>query len=542
MTEGFDRGRDLVRRSLADIQYATQSAENSAVNDAIRYFDRQEDHGSVRGRLKTRFTKSISRVQPGSTSDTTTGFETYVNGAKEEQINQGLIEVVTGGVGQKIATALASLFNQKTQSWQYLSNGEANEEAEAIISAQRKAGGFNTASVNCDFLACSVNSSFLLVDWVSDHLKYRVVSPTVVNTIFHDSIVDNGVERGVDYSELEDATVVVIELSTDADSNNTNQQYLAIFGRSDDYEYGRYVTYEASRWDNIPAFGQGGVDYTLPSGEPANPLSWLAEIVDYPVQEYPLIKIDGGLMRVADRLIETTTSLYENAVEIDVAFSRLLKDSLRGARGVETITNPQGLPLPRSTDGPIALQDGQVLTIDGRDSSNSVSALEVLNGLIVAVGGGYTVPDYRLIPDSQTLVAASGVALTIRTQPLIDFRDYRIQLNEQSVGRLWEIERGLITVHKEGVVDLSNVEQVWNPGKLEIPEDKTEQLNRLNSSVQNGFEDYVGAVKEYHQLPTRRAAEQLIKRIQESSREYQQPSQQQQQNRGVTQAFGLTRQ
>lgn len=544
---GFNRTNELIRGTLRDANFARIESENAAVDSAIQFFDRQTDHASVKAKLQSRFAVGIQKVGTtstvdGTTGDNETGYETYVKGNVGEAIDQGLYEVVTSGVGNKVITALANLFNQPTQSWTFLSGDTAAEDAAELINRHRLAGGFDTTMVNSDSLSCAVNTSFVLVDWIGGHLKYRLVSPTAVNAIFHETIEDNGVERGVDYSELEDATAIVIRLADSIDVDPGKSQYLAIFGRSEVYPFGRWVTYRASRWDNIPEPDEDGVDYRLPSGELANPLSWLAaQNPDMGVPEYPLIRLDGGLSRVTNAFAETTLSLFQNMLEIDLAYSRILKDALIAARGTVIIKNPSGDPLPRTAEGPIALSGDQDMTFDGQSAGEAVSALDVLQGLVVAVGGGYSVPDYQLVPDAQTLTASSGVALLIRTKPLIGFRDYRIQVNTLQVERLWAIEKGMIEVFTDDQ-SLRDIEQVWDSGELEIPEDLTERTERLQKQQAAGYKSYLMALQEDNGLATIDEAKALAEQIAEQNEEVPPPQQQQQRQRGAPQQFGLTRQ
>jgi hypothetical protein len=128
--------------------------------------------------------------------------------------------------------------------------------------------------------------------------------------------------------------------------------------------------------------------------------------------------------------------------------------------------------------------------------------------------------------------------VAIRTKPLIKFREYRINSNAASIDRIWQIEKGLIEVYA-GDPSLRDVQQVWQPGEIEIPEDETERLNRIAQAQKEGYNDYVGSVQEYHKFATIEEAEAFIKTMEDRAGEFQ-PPQQPQQIRGA-QPVGLTR-
>jgi hypothetical protein len=542
------RNREVLRKSLIDVNTSKIEVANSIIDDAVAYFERVNDHESVRDALKARFAVGIKKQQTID-GDPDSGYETYRKGAVGEQIDQGLIETVTAGVGGKIASALANLFTAENQNWSYTGEdgqpSQQSEDAEELIWEHRKHGGFTTSMVNADFLASSINGSFVYVDTRGDYLKYHVISPTCFYSIFHETIMDSGVERAVDYSEIEDATAIVIKLSDSLDANPTQNQFLAIFGRSDVYPFGRHVTYRSSRWDSIPDVGDPEAhDYTLPSGEIANPLSYLAAThLDEAVHEYPVIKIDGGLTKVTNEIVTTSTSLFENCIEFDIGYSRLLKDGLTSARGKDIIKNPLGRPLPRSLEGAVALQDGQELTVDGQPASNAQGAMDVLESCVISVASGYNVPGYMVVSGPDMLNDSSGVALLLRMTPMISFRDYRIELNSPQINRLWVIERNLLRVFWGDQYEyLATIEQAWDAGTLVVPEDNKAKTERLEMAVKAKFIDQVEAVKRWHNLATDEEAQQLIEKYNERETEFPSPGQQQQNQQPTRQVrpVGLT--
>jgi hypothetical protein len=506
MIDGLrSRNREVLRQALTDVNTSKIEQTNAALDDAVA------------------FATGIKRQQTVD-GDADSGYETYRKGAIGEQIDQGLIETVTAGVGNKIASALANLFTAKNQHWSYLVDENKSEEAEELIMAHRKEGGFSTAIVSADFLACAINGSFVYIDARGDHLKYHVVSPTCLYAIYGDTIVDSGVERAVDYSEIEDATAIVLQLNDKSDP--VKQQYLAIFGRNEQYPFGRHVTYYAANWYSIPDVGDDDAhDYTLPGGQVANPLSYHAALhVDEEIPEYPFISLDGGLTKVTKAIVTPTTSLYENCIEFDIAYSRILKDGLNAARGKNVLTNELNRPLPRSLEGDVALQDGQTLQVMGQPASNAQGAVGVLQSAVVSVANGYTVPGYMVVAGSDALPYNSGVALLIRMTPLIDFRSYRVALNAPQINRLWHIEKNLLRVYWGDQYEwLKEVEQQWDAGTLVVPEDNLAKTERLKLAQDSGYIDYVEAVKKYHNLATDEEAMLLIEKYDARAEDFPPP-------------------
>jgi hypothetical protein len=107
--------------------------------------------------------------------------------------------------------------------------------------------------------------------------------------------------------------VKLSESRANSSSDPENNQYIAFFGRSEEYPYGRQVTYTASQWDDWPPVGLGGTEAMLPSGEIYNPLSWLAATnAEYVGVEYPIIILRGGTTITSDTLTPISTSMYES--------------------------------------------------------------------------------------------------------------------------------------------------------------------------------------------------------------------------------------
>jgi len=520
----LDRNRDVIRQSLKEVKAMDVEADADMVDDVLDYFERRTDHYQIREKMKSRFGIGVKKT------DGETGYETYSREGFKEQVEAGSYETIPSGVGNKIILSLATLFTNETQSWAWVEEGEngsvaKNDEVAQVIQQHRLAGGFEVSMADTDFISVAIDSAPILLSWSAGHMTYRPFSPACLYAKYHDTIFDGGEERGVDYTDIEDASVVVIKLSSnraDSSEDPENDQYIAFFGRSEEYPYGRQVTYNAKSWDKWPLPNTSGTESVLPSGELYNPLSWLAATSDdYTGIEYPIAILRGGVTITSDTLTPISTSMYESVTEIDLAFSRLLKDGLNAARGKDIITNELGAPLPRSLEGIVALQKGQTLNVLGRTAKEAMDAIEVVKDEVSTLASGFGVPGYMVIAEP-TSVPQSGIALAIRTTPLIETRNRRIKLNKDQVEKIYQIERGLLEVH--GDVKLPKAKQVWNPGRVVIPETEAEQLANLSAAMEKKLKSYVRAVRDYYNLPDDDAAVEMIEKIAQQNAENPPPA------------------
>lgn len=516
---GKNRARELIRQTSLKLRDLSYEIDETNVDNALSYFERRNDVHYVREKYKSRAAVGIRKTEGES------GYETYTKSRIEEMIDQGELEVITIGTGPKVVTERATLFTNKTQSWDYLSgeNKERDDETATTIAEQRKAGGFHVHLPNADWIASGIETGPLYVDWVSGHLGYRAFSPNCLHVGFGDAIQENGQERAIDYLSLEDASVVVILLSGsrgDKDSAADLNQYIAYFGRSEKYQYGRRVVFEARSWKDIPE-QELATDYRLKSGEIANPLSWMAakkakEGVYVP--EYPVCLFKGGLTKTSDSIKPLSTSLYESCLEIDIAISKILKASLSSALGKDVLTNELGHEIPRCLEGAILLHKGQTLNIMGQPVANALGAMEITKDSMRAIAEGYGVPGYKVVA-MEGGNPESGVALFIRTQPQIEDREQRINVNKQEVERLWNIERYMYEFVTEKPLGNKDTKQVWNPGRYVMPESELDKVTRLTAAMEKGLIDYPRAVRDYLNLPTDRDAMDFIDRMNDPERQ-----------------------
>jgi len=237
-----------------------------------RYFGRIDDHDQLKDAIIDRYGVGIKQTtDPAAPSGRP--LETYVKQDFAVAVDQGLIEGITLGFGQKVSAALATLFTEPGMRLDLAhdSKKDLTEETE-FLDLQRKHGGFYSAIVESDKQSCQDGSSLVFTQW-SDGLDYRKLSPADLYVIFGDYIEDDGVVRGVDPLSIEDASAIIINLGAIDVGKN---RYLGIAGRSDAYPTGRWVTWESHDGTQLPPdYDSEAIEYEI-GGKQANPLSWMA--------------------------------------------------------------------------------------------------------------------------------------------------------------------------------------------------------------------------------------------------------------------------
>jgi hypothetical protein len=520
----------LIRQAITDLNDLTRISDQEIVDDMVNYFRRQTDKTTIRTAIKNRYGYGVKKVEDGVDSGTT--IETYAREGFSEQVDTGMIESLSSGFGPKVVNALATLFTEKTQKYTYQHDTvEDLEDVEALLNEHREYGGYNATLTGADKLAVQAGSSAVFISFTRDHLYYQKFSPADIAVYYSESgyITENGIERLVDQSILEDASAVRIRLSQ-IDSATWN--YLCIFGRSDIYPLGRYVQYTAdSTGGNIPDIGDEGVIDWYPEGsaEVANPLSWYAnQNPDEPdLPEYPIAVLLGGTTESGDAM-PISTSLYEDCVEIDMSSSHLLSASQEAASGTLVIQRDatgRSAPLPVQLTGKIALPPGMTISRIDSESSASVDGVKVLKDLQVQVAAGYGVPDYMAVADDEMYDASSGIALAIKTRPLEQARQDRIELNKPFMEKTFQIEKTLISLYVPNESDatisqLQECEQTWDAGEFKLPENKKEKTDRNTALLNAGGIDIIEFIRRENDFVMDEDAIDFYDKMKERAAEY----------------------
>jgi len=520
--------RQTITGFFADDTPLFSSLTDNTLDNAVAYFNRVDDQSQIRDKIKELYGHGIK----AGDSDSKDSIETYVKQGFSTQVDAGMVEALSIGFGNKIVNALATLFTEEGQSFDLATDTNDNPEAaEELLDENREAGGFSTAMVRTDKLSIQTGSAALLLGYAAGSVQYQHIGPNAIRALFNKTIEENGAMRATDERDIEDATVVIIRLAAASVNKWT---YLAIFGRSEEYPQGRYVQYEAGNTLDVPPVGAKGlIEYELEGGGVANPLSyWAATNPDENLPEYPVAVIYSGLTD-SNTTFPTTTSLYSTCQELSCAASHTLsavQDATTGTKVIERDEVASGKPLPQSLSGAVSLAAGQKFTFVGHDSAACKAAYEIIREMMVDVASSYSVPDYMAVSNQNMLDADSGVALAIKTRPLKKFRNFRAAENAQSVRKIFEIEKVLISLHavdggdSTAINELYACVQKWSAGELKMPENKNEVAVRVASMLDKGVYDTIAAIREVHQLGSDADAIAYYERMKDRAAEYPPPA------------------
>lgn len=498
------------------------TGEGLAVNLAVDYFNRISDLAQVKSRIKQMYGTGIKAA---SFDDSNDSVETYAKVGFTTQMDAGMLESLNIGFGNKVVNALATLFIEEDQV-NVLVNESVKNPARAtkLLESQRNIGGYETAIVRADRLSIQVGSAALLLSFADENVTYQHISPGSIRAIYHNTIEgSNGVERPTDQRDIEDATYIIIKLSVT--ENPTRWNYLAIFGRSEIYPKGRYVNYESGDNLDVPDVGTDGViDYTI-DGEPCNPLShYAAANPTESFPEYPIAVIYGSLTD-SDTALPVTLSLYNSCLEISCAASHTLNMSQEAT--IKVISRDEtaaGKPLPPSLTGAVSLSSGQKIELLTSDSKVGIDSYSVLKKIMTDTAASYNVPDYMMSTEETSLGADSGIALEIKTEPLLRFRKFREKENRASVEKIFDIEKILISLFcnddSSAIGELMNCTLRWSPGTIKMPENKKESAERVVELIEKGLYDTIAALRDVHSLPSDQAAIEMYDLLKNRGEEY----------------------
>ncbi len=536
--------------AVADQQRADS---NAALDDALTSLDGTDptsgssDHDLLNDLLKQRYATGIRKPDKAGER------EEYIRGNVSKGIDLYAQHVLIR-LYRRITTATATLHTQPDELYTYTFDSAATDdvpdaEAEAVAIAidelekllewHRNRGGAQQAKIRGDRLSVALGSGAVRLVWQQGHIGYQAHAPQVIYTGYTASITEGDDTRTPDYTNFEDAAVIVVNLGSIPGDGSTqsDNRWIAYFGRSEGNPLGRRVVYRANKWSDVPEPGADSIDeeYTVPegsglahAGEIANPLTWLQEVkgVDAVPYEYPFVRYIGNDAGANAGCILPTNglALYNDCLELDVAWSRVMSSAVESAKDTIVIENPNGTALPKTLDGVIQLGDQQKATKLGLVAANAWRSADVLANIQGTVAQAWNVPAHMVIHGNQggDNANVSGYAIALKSQPLIDYRRERAALNESEVQKLFVLEREMIWAHDpDGVAKFpASATQAWFEGEWRPPVNKTEQLVDLGAAKELGLEDQVSMMREYHDLTTDQDAKDLIDKFNERAIEY----------------------
>lgn len=471
----------------------------------LGYFGRINDRAQIRNAVIQRFGTGVKKVKDA----TGVTWETYTKDGFEQRAINGHIEIVGVGLGHNIVSATATMFTEPGQQFSIVSaDGEEMTDVAEWLADFRADSQYIEGMIQVDEESMQMGVGCLWPDFYEGLLRYRTVDPGKMKVRYDTSIESNGETRPVNYQDIEDSTCVIIETGTIDDQKKT---YTAVFGRSYTYPNGRHVSYTSGAdGKDVPDVGSPAIyEWRNTAGEIANPLSQYAnDNPDIDLPEYPFVLFYGGHVR-RDRLFPLSASLLEESLEADVTASHLRATANDNARGTLALNRDQmaaASPLPDHLYGEVSLEPGQTIERVDADVNGTKIGWEILREETVASAAGYGVPDYMVSSEDHTVEASSGVALKIRTGPLIKFRDKRIAINTPSVGKVFEIEKALIAMFADGEEDLirklETAGQLWDAGEQDLPEEMSDVVETAETLYERGIYDDIEYIRVVYRLPT----------------------------------------
>lgn len=487
------------------------------INEACRFFTHLDSFNQV---LQKNIERYAFEYIPGNVNNNTPGKYVQPGSMREGEVVKfqlGVYENMVTGVGHSICHTLSNLFNSPLQKWQFIKEDKEADDATVIIKDLRETGGLIDKLTQIDYISSGVDSAILHVYAKGERLAYDAVWPSNLRIIFANTISDKVsgargiVERSVDTTDLEDASAVIVKLS-----GNVWQAYIGAC--SEGLPYGRMVTYKQEQYWPIPEVGDESkilTEYMRDGIGPCNPLSYVAVTSESGGVEYPFVIIKGAQTYGSLSVLPTTETFWRNCIEIETAWSSILKQAVQAARGKDVLTLTQaGLDLPASLDVLVCPTGCSYNYIPG-NSSGVIAGMQGVTAASRAIASSRGVPPYIVVGYDQ-LSPEAGVALAIRTAPLIESRQRRINLNKDQINKILEIEAGLlIEMFPDAAEIFDGVKQIWTPGEWTMPSSKLEILQEIEIELRLGLTNKPQALQRLYNIATPQEAEILLESIKE---------------------------
>lgn len=554
-----NRHRWVVRGPLKDITQEQASRDYDSkvgdISNCVALLNGEMDEEIIRGFMKQRFAYGISEAKYNPTSNPNLNesyydtIEYYARGEVHAAIDAKFIEAVNTGTGRKIMKALGCLNNAPDANWSYVDSEKKDkngkqveiEEVGTLLAEVREQGNFGQHFESLDYGASSLELCYLHVSSKGYDLNYDVVTPEYIWVICGDYVTSymegapRPIKRSPDRTDINDASAVIIQLGGTSSSSD-DKTYQAYVGGCEGCEDGRLVTYQAQEHWPIPEKDDANKghkvleEYTWQDGgTPCNPLTYMLrhgrdEEKKLVHSEYPIIPWRGGHRTIETTTTPITTGIYNATLEIELAWSRLLKYSMDNARGKDIFgyditKGSPGTGLPQSLEV-IVLREGMTYDKVFGGATEIQALLQVVDRLTNAVASSYHVPVFLV--DTMQATNASGISLAIQSQPLIQYRGRKYNINKDAAQDIFNAERALLVINfgMSEVGIAPTIKQRWDPGTWTPPRDEMTRINEIVAAREAELIDHPEAVRMHHELPTIAEAEALIETMTERDEDY----------------------
>jgi hypothetical protein len=458
----------------ADLNDAIIVTGVDVMNDAALYLD-GDTHRMLTEMMAKRYCTRIVKAEGGDDEvlDDGTSSVYYADPilAAEAAVRSGQFEVVDTGIYCKLVHENATLANNTA--FEYTDeNDNAVDAFAADITEAREQAGFSIRLARLDELSVAAGSAAMLVQILGGSYDYQPMLCTALRVVFNKQIVDGDTPRPVNTLSIDDASLVVVQLG--------GKEHVAYYGRSEQYPQGRMVKYTSANWKDIPGVGQTTATDTLDdAGQPVNPLTRLQDVSgDYSAPEYPIVVWNGTTRKIGTTLMPCDVVAYKNAMEADLATSRILTSSLKAASGMTVFSADAGASpvMPENIgEGLVALKPGQALNVISVPAINSKYAGEFIGDLNAMISESAGVPSYRLGMSKMTLIP-SGVALQELDKPAQKHRQWRADINRANMQRLFAIECCLARIENDDPSVGVGVYQTWTVRDFEYASNPVETM------------------------------------------------------------------
>ncbi len=453
----------LTRKHLKDISKKAVSG-GAVVSSIIDYIDgNQRTH--TQDLYVKRYCRRITKAKDGEGDSTGDLFYADPDLSRKAAVDSELVEVVVLDSMNKIVRVTASL-NRDTEYKYTKDNGEEAEEFAKDITQARQDGGYLLKLGRLDELSVATGSSAILVQVLGSKLDYQPLQSDRVYIVHNTSIMEGSLERPTNFLDIEEATVIIVDLGV---VNNSESSFIAYYPRSDEYPKGRMVKYNAAKWSDIPNVGQQNADDTVDSkGELTNPLTALQDSAkDWAIPEIPIALWKGNVNGVGEELLPTSATLYKNDIEVNLAACRALTANIKSATGMVVVSKDVGASpvMPKGiSEATTILNAGQSVNVLQVPAANSAVLMDTIEKIVAYMSEAFGVPAYKTTISSDTTVP-SGVALKELNKPEERTRQARANINRQNIDRIFKIEVGLAAIDNKSPDFGKGIIQTWTVNK-----------------------------------------------------------------------------
>jgi hypothetical protein len=476
----------LTRGQVQDLEQSVVTGD-SIVDTIVNYIDGGQ-RLEVQRLYGTRYCRRITKDKDGNT------YSADPTPATQAAVDANLFEIIVLETMNKIIREVADL-NTDTEYAYASEDGEELDEFAADMQQARADGDYLLKLGRVDELSVATGSSGMLIQVLGSKLDYQPLASSQIKIVFADQIMDGDTWRPTNTLDIEEASIVVVELS-ESKNNAKDRVFVAIFPRSEMYPKGRMVKYEGTDWAAIPNVGHADANDHMDSAEEvANPLTVLQnDSKDWTRPEIPVVLWRGTTNGIGKELLPTSEVLFQQDKEINLSACRALTAGIKSATGVIVLnTEVGGSPVmpDQVAEGITQLKAGQSLNILSVPAINADRLMASIESIIAFLSESFGVPNYKLTINNN-LAAMSGEALIQLNRTEMEMRQRRADINRGNVDRIFNIEMALAAIDNDDQTFGNRIKQAWIVGSEGVIKsdlvviEETERLKAVKAIDERG--------------------------------------------------------